>query len=76
MIPFMDYYHYIQFMDNNGRFRRCFVCQYEWAKKRGPEPRRCPNLQCRSQRWQNGVDHRANNAPPPKPKSAVDDYDF
>ena len=35
------------------RARKCAVCGHEWLKSsvRAPDPRRCPNHECRSTKW-------------------------
>lgn len=38
-------------------YRKCAVCSHEWVR-RGPDPARCPNNECRSKRWFDGKDRR------------------
>jgi len=38
----------------------CSVCKRPWKKHPGPLPKRCAYPDCKSRRWFDGVDHRAN----------------
>lgn len=37
----------------------CAICGHWWKTRSGGNPRKCPNQDCRSVRWKDGVDRRA-----------------
>jgi hypothetical protein len=45
----------------------CQMCEYRWLSAKGKKPRRCPNHECRSVRWDSAKypGARPPSSPPP-----------